>query len=130
MTAIDIHAGQPASAEAATSVPFGMFQAIDGEDWPTLAAMFHPTAIYERPGYAPLLGRDEIMEFYRNVRNVRVGRHQVVDIVQDADTVVCQGRFSCHTKDGARLNAEFCDIYALKDGQIRRRKTYFYKETV
>lgn len=126
MSAVD----QSAPTQGETSFPFGMFQAIDRENWPALEAMFDPKAIYERPGYAPLLGSKEIMDFYRNVRNVRVGRHHVVNVVREAGMVVCQGRFSCHTKGGDRVNAEFCDIYSVKNDRIMRRKTYFYKEAI
>ncbi len=112
------------------SVPFGLFEAVDTEDWNTLERYFHPQAVYERPGHEPMLGRDQVLDFYRNIRNVRHGNHQVTDIITNKENIVCQGRFSCVTKDGSRLTVEFSDFYLLNRGKILRRKTYFHAPVI
>lgn len=110
--------------------PFSLYEAVDREDWDALGAMFDEQAIYERPGFAPLLGRAEIVDFYRGTRDVRRGHHQLTDVIATGARVVCQGRFSCLTRSERRLKTDFCDVYALKDGLVVRRRTFFFTEVI
>lgn len=110
--------------------PFSMFEAVDKKEWSILEDIFHTNIIYERPGYATLRGLDDVMHFYREVRNVSQGRHQVTDVITANDKVVCQGHFACRTLLNEKIKTDFCDVYTMKDGRVRFRKTFFYSAVI
>ena len=70
-----------------------MFETVDARDWERLADFFHPDLVYHRPGYAPLVGRDAVLHFYREVRVIGSGGHQLAAVVVDGDHGACWGRF-------------------------------------
>ena len=57
-----------------------MFRGIDARDWDTLARHFHPALVYQRPGFPLLEGRDAVVRFYREVREIQ-GEHRLEEAV-------------------------------------------------
>src|ERR1700685_1455133 len=70
-----------------------MFHTIDANEWAKLGKYFTPDILYERPGYAPLKGLAALLDFYRGVRIVAAGRHELHRVVADGDAIACWGRF-------------------------------------
>jgi uncharacterized protein len=103
-----------------------LFAAIDGRDWRALEALLDPNATYERPGYAPLVGAEEIMYFYRHVRIIRSGRHEVHGVIEGRNMLNHYGRFQGLAKDGTPLDVLFCDVCQVSSGLLRHRRTFFY----
>lgn len=112
------------------SFPLTLFGAIDKMDWFRLRELLAPEVIYERPGYKPLIGLDQVMHFYRETRNVSIGSHIVERVAGDGSNLACHGRFNGMSKEPAPLVVEFCDFYVFSAGLLKYRKTFFYVPAV
>jgi ketosteroid isomerase-like protein len=107
-----------------------MFRRIDARDWAALEDSFHPDRVYERPGYEPLVGRDQVLRFYREVRVIASGEHQLERVLTEPDAGACWGRFVGLHKNGSAIDERFADAYLLQDGRIRMRRSFFYRPAV
>jgi ketosteroid isomerase-like protein len=103
----------------------GLFGCIDSRDWQALSDFLHDEAVYERPGYAPFVGKPAIMDFYLTKRIISRGRHVVEKVLSDGANIACWGSFSGFGKDGSNLGARFADVYHIRDGRIDLRRTFF-----
>jgi ketosteroid isomerase-like protein len=102
-----------------------MFRAIDARDWDRLATHFHPDIIYERPGFPVLQGRDAVLGFYREVRQIH-GEHRTSAIAMDPPFGAVWGRFVGTKKDGSPVDVEYADCYVFADGLLKHRRSYFF----
>jgi len=107
-----------------------MFAAIDRGDWAALPQYFTDDVTYERPGYPPLVGIEALLNFYREVRIIKTGTHDVWRIVGANDSAACWGKFTGTARDGRPLEARFADVYDLRDGRIRHRATHFFQPAI
>jgi uncharacterized protein len=107
-----------------------LFQIVDSKDWDALPGVLADDLIYERPGYAPLVGLEQVLHFYRAVRVIDSGEHQLDKIVTANLCGACWGRFVGQRKDGAPVDERFADTYIFEKGKIRRRYTYFFRPAV
>lgn len=104
-----------------------MFQSIDAGAWPALRQFFAPHCVYERPGFAKIVGLDALHRFYSEERQVAVGRHTRLHAYHDPfNGMVATGEFSGVLKNGEEVSAEFADLYRFQGSLIVHRKTYFY----
>ena len=102
-----------------------MFGAIDAGEWNRLAEFFAPDVVYERPGYPPIRGFEDLLDFYANRRLIRHGRHTIENVIAEADGVVALGWIEATLRDGRETTVKFADSYRLDGGLIRYRHTYF-----
>jgi ketosteroid isomerase-like protein len=109
-----------------------MFAAIDSCRWQELVKYFHPRVDYVRPGYEPISGLVELLDFYENRRIIQTGHHTVESIWtwQTGTTCSVVGIFKGVGRDGRDLQVRFCDVYHLEDGMIRHRETFFSSPAV
>jgi len=107
-----------------------LFEAIDDRRWPSLENFFAKDMIYERPGYAPLIGYDRILKFYREERVIACGRHLLEEIVVDDDGGACWGRFIGEHKNGSQIDERFADTYKFENGRVKVRKSYFFRPAI
>ena len=107
-----------------------LFRVIDAGEWARLPELFDTHVVYERPGYAPIEGIDELVQFYRERRIIGSGTHQIEHIVADDTCGASWGKIVGTTRDGAEVNERFSDVYELADGKIRSRRSYFYRPCV
>ena len=115
----------------ATATVHRYYQLVAAGDVPALVALFSPDAVYERPGYAPLRGRDELTAFYRDARVIVDGRHRLRTTVTDGTAVAVHGDFEGLLKDGSRVRLRFADFFELDaEGLFRRRDTFFFEPAV
>ena len=102
-----------------------MFRAIDGRDWEALGRHFHPDMIYLRPGFPTLEGRDAVLRFYREVRQIQ-GEHRIEGVAVEGKFGAHWGRFVGAKKDGTPVDVEYSDTYVFDDGLLKHRKSYFF----
>lgn len=107
-----------------------LFGAIDACDWQRLAALLHPSIRYERPGYEALEGRARVLAFYERERVVERGEHRLEGIVLDGAAAACWGRFVGVSRGGDPLDEQFADVYRFEEGQVRMRRTHFFRAAI
>jgi ketosteroid isomerase-like protein len=107
-----------------------LFQSIDTQQWDKLPRFFTPEVTYERPGYDPLVGLEQMLHFYRMVRVIASGTHTLEQVVSDEGRGACWGRFVGVHKDGSPLDERFADVYTFADGKIATRRSYFFRPAV
>jgi hypothetical protein len=108
-----------------------MFARIDAQHWDGLAELLHPEVVYERPGYPALTGRDRVLRFYREERQVASGRHEVEATLAGDGAAVAWGRMRGRMRDGTDVEVGFAEVYEIAaDGSIRHRRSYFFTAAV
>jgi steroid Delta-isomerase len=116
-----------AAASAAAARIRSYYELVDRSDLPGLLNLFAPDAEYFRPGYAPIVGREQLTDFYRNQRIIRQGTHTVDVLVEQGSRIAVRGRFRGELRDGREVALAFSDFFELApDGAIVRRDTYFF----
>jgi branched-chain amino acid aminotransferase len=118
------------AAEISADFVRAMFQTIDSGNWNSLQRVFCPDIIYERPGYAPLVGFDRVKKFYAEERVIASGNHMLEGVVVTNQTGACWGRFIGKHKNGSSIDEAFADTYVFQDGKVRRRKSFFFRPAV
>lgn len=107
------------------------YRLVDENEVDALIDLFAPDAVYRRPGYEPLHGRDALRSFYSGERVIASGRHEVDALVADADTVAVHGRFVGVLKDGSDACLRFADFYTFDEqGRFATRDTFFFAPLV
>lgn len=107
-----------------------LFAAVDGRNWHDLHKVFAEDAIYERPGYEPLIGLDRILHFYEYERIIADGRHLVDHVTGALGAAACWGRFQGTSRTGEPLDERFADTYVVEEGKITVRRTYFWRPAI
>ncbi|HZO76360.1 MAG TPA: nuclear transport factor 2 family protein [Ktedonobacteraceae bacterium] len=107
-----------------------LFRAVDARDWEAMQPFFCEDVVYERPGYDPIVGIEDLLHFYKHVRIIASGTHQLEQIVVEGDHGSCWGRFVGVNKEGAALDERFADVYVFSDGKIKQRRSYFFRPAV
>jgi ketosteroid isomerase-like protein len=107
-----------------------LFRRVDARDFDALRESFTDDAVYERPGYDPLVGRDRVLHFYREERVIASGKHELEKIVVEGPTGACFGRFVGLHKNGSAIDERFADVYTFQDGRIKTRRSYFFRPAV
>lgn len=104
---------------------------VDAHDVDGLLDLFAPDAVYHRPGYEPLVGREELERFYSTDRVIASGEHTVRTLVTDGDQVAAHGEFAGTLKDGSPVSLRFADFFTVgADGRFARRDTFFFSAMV
>jgi hypothetical protein len=107
-----------------------MFDDIDARNWESLRGRFCEDAVYERPGYDPLEGREAILHFYEKVRIIISGEHQLTRIVTNEECGASWGRFVGKSRQGDDLDERFADCYTFEDGKVKTRVSYFFRPAI
>jgi ketosteroid isomerase-like protein len=107
-----------------------LFECVDSRDWDHLPDFFCEDVVYERPGYAPLVGLASVLHFYREERVIASGRHELEDVVAGDGSGACWGRFVGVHKNGSGLSERFADAYTFEAGKIKTRRSYFFRPAI
>jgi uncharacterized protein len=102
--------------------------AIEMGDHDVLEACLHPEVIYRRPGQPVLSGRDAVIDYYRRHRSAKTSQILLDEFVCEGDRAVAMGLVEGRGHDGAPIHERFADAYRIKDGLIRERTTYFFRQ--
>lgn len=104
---------------------------VDDGDVQGVVGLFADSAVYERPGYDPIVGRDGLDAFYRGQRVIDSGSHTVVKLVVGASEAAVEGEFRGTLKDGSEVDLRFADFFRFgEDLLFEVRKTYFFAPMV
>lgn len=103
---------------------------VDDGNVDELVALFAPNVVYERPGHPRIEGRTALERFYRHVRPLSNGEHELHTVLCDGDEVATRGTFRGR-QDGTDVRIGFADFYRFDDeDQITYRYTYTDRDTV
>lgn len=104
---------------------------VDDGDVQGVVGLFADRAVYERPGYDPIVGRDGLDAFYRGQRVIDTGRHTVVKLVVGSNDAAVEGEFRGTLKDGSEVDLRFADFFQLNEDLLFEvRNTYFFSPMV
>lgn len=107
------------------------YELVDSGQIQALVELFADDAEYHRPGYEPLVGREELTDFYRERRVIREGRHTVTTAVESGDCVAVHGEFNGVLHDNRKTSLRFADFFRMDaDGRFARRDTFFFAPLV
>jgi ketosteroid isomerase-like protein len=103
------------------------YELVDNGDVEGLVALFDPDAVYNRPGYEPLRGRDHLRRFYLEQRVIREGKHSLDLVVVSGSDVAVRGSFHGVLHTGNAVDAQFADFFRINsDDTFSRRDTFFF----
>ena len=119
------------SADQIMSAIYRYYRLVDQGDVDSVVKLFAENAIYERPGYDPMIGRDQLDKFYGSQRIIDSGQHTVVKMLVNSSYVAVEGEFAGRLKDGGTVDLRFADFFVVNDGLlIEARNTYFFSPLV
>ncbi|HZO73373.1 MAG TPA: nuclear transport factor 2 family protein [Ktedonobacteraceae bacterium] len=107
-----------------------LFQIVDSSDWANMPDVFCEDIVYERPGYPPIVGIEQLLHFYKHVRILGSGKHHLEQVVIEGNHGGCFGRFVGQTKDHSEVDELFADMYTFENGKIKHRRSYFFRPAV
>jgi ketosteroid isomerase-like protein len=107
------------------------YELVDLGDVAGLVDLFTEDGSYHRPGYAPIVGHDEMSVFYRTTRVIREGAHTIEKVVEGESDVAVHGSFEGVLHDGTEVSLRFSDFFEFtEDGHFSRRDTFFFAPLV
>ena len=59
------------------------YSLVDRNEYVSLVELFSLDCVYERPGFAAIQGRSELLTFYRHERQISSGLHTIELIVRE-----------------------------------------------
>lgn len=102
------------------------YATVDAHDVEGVLDWFADDAVYHRPGYEPMVGREALAAFYGGERVIESGAHTIDHLVVDGRSVAVRGTFTGRLKDGTERTLGFADFIQYDaDGRARERRTYF-----
>ncbi len=114
------------------------YELVDEGAYEPLFDLFADDVVYERPGQAPIEGKEEFEAFYREGRPLEDGTHELRAVVVEGDegpendghaTVAVRGTFS-GVQNGEAVRFEFADFHEFDDDRIARRYTFTDRDEV
>ncbi|MFD7065171.1 nuclear transport factor 2 family protein [Streptomyces sp. NPDC059906] len=104
---------------------------VDEGDTAGVVGLFARDAVYMRPGYDPIVGRDGLDAFYGTQRVVGSGCHTITRLVVGRRDVAVEGEFRGRLKDGSEVDLRFADFFQMdEDLLFETRNTYFFAPMV
>jgi ketosteroid isomerase-like protein len=101
------------------------YEIVDSRGATDVASLFAEDAVYSRPGYRSLVGRESILNFYRQERVIATGAHRINSMICSGERVAVQGVFTGNLKDGTSVSIGFSDFFEFRNELIVERRTYF-----
>lgn len=100
------------------------YQHVDAESNDELFALFADDIVYHRPGHELIEGMADFERFYREVRNLTDGSHDLASVINNDDVVAVRGTFT-GKQDGSPIEIGFADFFTFDaQGLITERHTY------
>lgn len=101
------------------------YELVDAGNFVAMAELFAADVFYRRPGYDPMVGLQQMLTYYKFVRVIESGRHELHTVLSDGSIVAVTGTFRGRVKGRGLVSQEFADFFAVSDGKISARSTYF-----
>jgi ketosteroid isomerase-like protein len=117
-----------ATARGAAQV-LRFYDCVDSGDATAMAALFAPTAVYQRPGYPDRIGPEGLHRFYTQERTIRDGAHTLHHVIEQDQDIAVFGEFHGTLHSGSPIDLRFADYFGIgADGLFTRRETYFFAQ--
>lgn len=102
------------------------YDRVDAGDLDGVLDWFADDAVYHRPGYEPMRGREALRRFYGGERVIESGAHRLEELVVEGPVVAVRGRFEGRLRDGSEVWVGFAD-FIVYDGTGRavERRSFF-----
>jgi steroid delta-isomerase len=121
----------PVADSAALRQVHRFYELVDAGDAAGVADLFAVRASYYRPGYEPMVGREQVLRFYSRDRIIKDGAHTLETIIVERGEVAVHGQFHGQLHDGSPIGLRFADFFALDADQlISERRTFYFTHTV
>ena len=118
--------GEVSAITEAEAIVRRYYETVDTKDSGAVVDLFAPDAVYHRPGYQPMVGREALHRFYAGERVIACGRHVITQILTAGPgRLAVEGRFTGKLKDGTDVELGFADFFLLRSTLIAERTTYF-----
>jgi ketosteroid isomerase-like protein len=102
------------------------YATVDAGDVDGVLDWFADDAVYHRPGYEPMEGREALAAFYGGERVIEAGAHALDTLVVSGSSVAVRGTFTGRLKDGSEVSLGFADFIDYDaQGRARERRSYF-----
>ncbi len=79
---------------------------------------------WDLPGAFHLVGKEAFDKEIENEAFVGSPDITTMRMIEEDDVVVVEGAVRSQRKEGGPLHAQFCDVFEMKDGKIRRLTSY------
>lgn len=76
------------------------------------------------PGAFNLRGKAAFDKEIENEAFVGSPTIRVTRMIEERDVVVAEGQVRCARREGGFLNADFCDVFEMEEGKIKRLISY------
>ncbi|WP_320068913.1 nuclear transport factor 2 family protein [Micromonospora sp. RTGN7] len=107
------------------------YKLVDQGKTAELVALFSPDAVYHRPGYPTITGREELSCFYDGERMIREGRHTISTLISSSVEVAVHGQFHGVLRDGREVALRFADFFTFTEANtFSCRRTFFFTPLV
>jgi hypothetical protein len=116
--------------DLASAFIIDMFHVIDACEWDKMHDFFDENITYERPGYDPFIGINQLLHFYQYDRVIASGTHYIDHIVLKDQVGACWGRFIGLGRDQSSIDECFVDTYLFENNKIKQRKSYFFRPAI
>jgi steroid delta-isomerase len=108
-----------------------LYQLVDAGDAAGVAQLHAADAVYYRPGYEPMVGREQVFQFYDRDRIIAEGNHILETTVADEFQVAINGQFLGTLRDGTPVALRFADFFTVDENcLITDRRTFYFTHTV
>jgi ketosteroid isomerase-like protein len=108
-----------------------LYQLVDAGDAAGIAQLLAPDAVYHRPGYEPMVGRERVFQFYHRERIIAEGRHLLETMIADEFQVAVNGQFLGTLRNGNPVELRFADFFEMDEhALIVSRRTFYFTHTV
>lgn len=102
------------------------YRAVDAGDVEGVLAWFAEDAVYHRPGYEPMRGRETLRAFYGSARLIESGSHRLDQLLVQGRSTAVRGVFTGLLKDGSHVAIGFSDFVDYDEaGLAVERRSYF-----
>ncbi|MEU8782540.1 nuclear transport factor 2 family protein [Streptomyces sp. NPDC048637] len=102
------------------------YDLVDAKNIDGLLALFSDDAVYQRPGYPAIHGREAMRAFYTGQRIIEHGHHKLFTVISEDAQVSTRGEFRGQLKDGRSISVGFADFFTVGEGGLfTHRDTYF-----
>src|SRR6266545_2001897 len=90
------------------------YRHVDAKRTTDLIRLFAANAVYHRPGYEPIVGREALARFYAGERVIDRGQHFVENRIVSGGQIAIQGTFRGVLDDGTRVQFRFADFFRFE----------------
>ena len=98
-----------------------LFRSIDRMDADAFSAFLDDQATFRFGNAQPVIGREAVKavvgQFFASIQALS---HDVAQVWDHGDTLVCHGTVTYTRRDGSRLSVPFANVFSLKGDRITR----------